>query len=691
MGIKWRRFSHGFITKAIVFLLAVYCFAVSITVLVNNLGINDGDYTVVFEESYFQSADFISDYDYIIGSLLRISENYVSEEHILNGGSLDKEELARQEHELFNEFMDNSRSYNPNLNTEENYQIFREVYADRIERLKERLIGDGLREYNAMLRGLKEYKGLVYYVKNGGNEFTNSDVANSPDYFQALPAYLLFESSDYKVYPEEVKQNRHYYWLRSELNNLDFQDVIYVGFTEEFINPRLAAWQNNKNLLSDSLEQITGYFLGFLVAFIYLLVVSGRKPEEEDKVYLNSIDRLYNDLNICLCFLLIGLWVAFIATMVHYNCAKYLFTVTYIIGACGLILVLSLVKHLKNRTFIKHSLTYLIFHKVFRFFKDVYNSGSVAVKVITIVIGYPLIVVSTFFMFPVTIGIAAWLALKKVKEYNAIREGVQKVKEGDIYYNINITGDGELAKLAADINSITDGLNKAVDDGVKSERLKTELITNVSHDIRTPLTSIITYVDLLKNETDSTKAQEYLEVIEQKSQRLKILTDDLFEASKASSGDMPVNLEHIDFISLITQALGELDEKIQEHRLEFKFNPPQEKVLIQADGRLLSRSIENLLSNIFKYALEGSRVYVDINDLGARAELVIKNISNYELNIPAEELLKRFTRGDEARTSQGSGLGLSIAKSLVELQKGSFNLEIDGDLFKAIIKMPKAE
>lgn len=368
-----------------------------------------------------------------------------------------------------------------------------------------------------------------------------------------------------------------------------------------------------------------------------------------------------------------------------------MFPLTIFLAACGLLLVLSLVKHLKNKTFIKHSLTYKIFHKVFIFFKDVYNSGSVAVKIIAIVIGYPLIVAATFFMFPVTIGITAWLALKKVKEYNAIKEGVQKVKDGDIYYSIDVTGDGELARLAADINSITDGLNKAVEDGVKSERLKTELITNVSHDIRTPLTSIITYVDLLKQETDPAKAQDYLEVIEQKSQRLKILTDDLFEASKATSGSMPVNLERIDLVSLINQTLGELDEKIQEHRLQFKLSQPQEKVLIQADGRLLSRAIENLLSNIFKYALEGSRVYVDINDLGTRAELVIKNISAYELNIPAEELLKRFTRGDEARTSQGSGLGLSIAKSLVELQKGSFNIEVDGDLFKAIIRMPKAE
>ena len=689
MGIKWRSFSHASLTKIIVFLLAIFCFSVSITLIVDNLGTNDGDYSVVFEDSYYRSNDFINDCDYIVGNLLRITQKYQSEEYILSGASLSTDDLEWKERQLFEEFEYNSKSYNPNLSREENYQIFREVYAERIDRMKEQLIKEELREYNLALRGLQEYKGLVYYAKSGARELSNT-INNSQEFFQSLPSYILLDSSEYNVHPEEITSKRHFYWLGSEQNELGFQDVVYVGFTKEFINPRMTEWQNNKNLMTNSLNQTAGYFLGFLAAFIYLLVVIGRKPAGEDKVHFTFIDRLYNDVNIIFCFLLISAWAIFTGTMVHYNSVQYLFPVTFIIGACGLILVLSLVRHLKNRTFIKHSLTYKLFHKVFSFFKDVYNSGSVAVKIIAIVIGYPLLVAATFFMFPVTIGIAVWLAFKKVKEFNAIKEGVQKVKGGNISYRINVTGDGELAQLADDINSITDGLNQAVEDGIKSERLKTELITNVSHDIRTPLTSIITYVDLLKQETDQTKAREYLEIIDQKSQRLKVLTDDLFEASKASSGSMPVDLAQIDFVSLITQALGEVDEKIQERYLEFKLSQPQEKVLIQADGRLLSRAIENLLSNIFKYALAGSRVYVDIKDLGTRAELVIKNISALELNIPAEELMKRFTRGDEARTSQGSGLGLSIAKSLVELQKGSFNLEIDGDLFKAIIRMPKA-
>ncbi|MES9682110.1 sensor histidine kinase [Gottfriedia acidiceleris] len=219
--------------------------------------------------------------------------------------------------------------------------------------------------------------------------------------------------------------------------------------------------------------------------------------------------------------------------------------------------------------------------------------------------------------------------------------------------------------------------------------MKTELITNVSHDIRTPLNSIITYVDLLKKEKDPIKVQEYVEVLDQKSQRLKLLTDDLFEAAKASSGTIPVHLERIDILSLLTQGLGEVNAKVEALDLTFKINHPQNKLYVAADGKLLWRSVENLLSNIFKYALRGSRVYIDIEDMGNDILLTFKNISAYELNISADELMERFKRGDESRNSQGSGLGLSIAKSLIEIQKGQFSIQVDGDLFKAMIRLPK--
>ena len=406
------------------------------------------------------------------------------------------------------------------------------------------------------------------------------------------------------------------------------------------------------------------------------------------ELHLHAVDKLYNDIKIVIFLSLFSVWIVLFEDLFE-NVAKVIVPFTIPIAILGFLLILSLVKHLKNGTFFTHTLIFKMVSKVIRFVGDVYKSGSVGVKTVLLVIGYPLLVAATFFMFPVTLGIAAWFAFKRVKRFTAIQEGVERIKEGDILHTIDVDGKGEFAKLAANINSITDGLKNAVDSELKSERLKTELITNVSHDIRTPLTSIITYVDLLKSEKDPTKVEQYIEVLDQKSKRLKILTDDLFDAAKATSGSIPVNFERIDIISLITQGLGEVSDKIEDVGLEFKFKHPKDKVYIMADGKLLWRSIENVLSNIFKYALEGSRVYIDIEDAGSEILLTFKNISAYELNISADELMERFKRGDESRTSTGSGLGLSIAKSLIDIQRGQFTIQVDGDLFKTVITLPK--
>jgi len=382
---------------------------------------------------------------------------------------------------------------------------------------------------------------------------------------------------------------------------------------------------------------------------------------------------------------LITMWIAM--TVEVFRDLYMLFTVPILIIA--LLLILSLIKHIKNRTILSHTVIYQILKKGFLAVKHVFDSGSIGVKTVLLVIGYPVVVAATFFMFPITIGLTAWFALKKVKSFSCIKEGVEQIKNGDLQHRIEVDGKGEFSRLAANINNITDGLKKSVDSEIKSERLKTELITNVSHDIRTPLTSIITYVDLLKIENDPEKIAEYVDVLDQKSKRLKHLTDDLFEAAKASSGSMPVQLERIDIVSLLTQGIGEMDEKIEASALDFKLAHPTEKVYVKADGKLLWRSIENLFSNIFKYAQPASRVYVDVEDVGNEILVTFKNISAYELNISADELMERFKRGDESRTSQGSGLGLSIAESLIHIQHGKFVVQVDGDLFKVMIYLQK--
>ncbi|WP_019850572.1 sensor histidine kinase KdpD [Desulfitobacterium sp. PCE1] len=714
MDIKSRSFSHSLIAKALAFVLVIFCFTQVITLVLNV--INRSHFGVALEKSYYLGEGFIDESNTIISDLRSLSR-YKSEENILAGGTISEDRLRNRIDSLYWEFQVNSdrsstvieehvevgvfqRSassttssvqsgiYNPNLSDRENYQIFLEAYKEEIEKEKERLIQEDLYYYQTTLQRLASYKGLNYFLKSGELELTNHAELSKEGY-TSYPAYMLFEGFIQNVHPQEIKENPRFHWITPDVYSQDYPDVLYIGFEDEFLNPRIAEWQEDKEVANYALYRIVAYLAGLIASFIYLLAVWGRNSKDDQEIHLNTLDRLYNDFNVAICLALIISWFASCEELYRSQNAVLIYPTTLVIATLGLIFVLSLVKHIKNRTLFKHTLVYTIFHKFFSGIKAIYDSGSLGMKVAILAIGYPLCVALTFFMFPITIGLAVWLSFKKVKEFKAIKEGVRQVKEGDLATTINIKGRGEFAQLAGDINSITDGLNKAVENEIKSERLKTELITNVSHDIRTPLTSIITYVDLLKTEEDPEKIKEYVEVLDQKSQRLKVLTDDLFEAAKASSGDIPVTFERIDIVSLLTQGLGEVDEKIQERKLDFKFNYPRERIWVKADGRLLWRSIENLLSNIFKYALEGSRVYIDLEDMGPGVRLTIKNISAYELNISSSELMERFKRGDESRSSQGSGLGLSIVTSLIEIQKGSFTIEVDGDLFKVIIFLYK--
>ena len=288
----------------------------------------------------------------------------------------------------------------------------------------------------------------------------------------------------------------------------------------------------------------------------------------------------------------------------------------------------------------------------------------------------------------VTIGGFAYYVLKKLSYLSYIMDGTQRIKNGDIHHKLQLIGEDNFTTLADNINNIRDGLDKAIDSQLRSERMKSELITNVSHDLKTPLTSIINYIELIKKEENITPEylKDYVNVLDSKSKRLKVLIEDLFEASKASSGNIELNMEKIDIIQLLRQSIGELEEKLSEANLDLKINVPEDKVYVRADGRRLYRVLENLLSNISKYSLSNTRVYIDITEVEGRVKLIMKNISSYELNFDPEEIMERFKRADDSRNTEGSGLGLAIARDLVKLQGGEFAIDIDGDLFKSIIE-----
>jgi signal transduction histidine kinase len=689
LDIKLKKYSHLVTTKIIVFMMMITCFTGVVKAFVDVEEVNDGDLGIVFEDNYFYSQAYVLESDNIVADITRLLGEYKSEEHILKGGTINEDELRDEEGYLFSDFQIHSKNYNPNVSEAENQEKFKTEYANKIAQARDRLIKNDLREFHSIVQNLDEVEAPLYYASDGVNEYTNT-TKTEKERFKIYPSYMLFEEYKRELYPKEIKENEHLFRITERINEIDPQShVVAIAFPKEFLDEKMEEWKENKVMVKGIFYQLLALLAGFILSLLYLFLVTGRKSFRDEELQMHSVDKLFVDLNILLTIALLFIWAAVLDNLAMSNVDKLVIPITIPFSAAVFVLILSLVRHFKNKTFFKHTLFFRLIDRLVTFVRNVYQSGSVGVKTVLLVIGYPLLVAATFFIFPVTLGIAAWFAFKRVKSFTAIQEGVERIKDGDIQHSIDIGGKGELAKLASNINSMTDGLKKAVDSELKSERLKTELITNVSHDIRTPLTSIITYVDLLKTEKDPSKVEQYIEVLDQKSKRLKVLTDDLFDAAKASSGNIPVTLEKIDIISLISQGLGEVGEKIEELHLEFRFNPPKEKVYVSADGKLLWRSIENVLSNIFKYALKGSRVYIDIEDAGNEVLLTFKNISAYELNISADELMERFKRGDESRSSNGSGLGLSIAKSLIEIQKGKFTIQVDGDLFKSMIYLPK--
>ena len=292
----------------------------------------------------------------------------------------------------------------------------------------------------------------------------------------------------------------------------------------------------------------------------------------------------------------------------------------------------------------------------------------------------------SLFLFWVSILAAAAAIVYAAYAFATLLGTTKQMRAGDLDAKVDDKRmAGAFKEFAGELNGLGDVVKVAAQKQVKSERMKTELITNVSHDIKTPLTSIINYVDLMEKPHSLEEEAQYLEVLSRQSQSLKKLIDDLMEMSKANSGNLNVELTTVDLVEAVKQALGEYADKLEKARLQPVFRHHQEQTFIHADGRLVWRVLSNLLSNAVKYAMPGTRVYVDLVRKGSKVTLSVKNMSREELNISAEELMERFVRGDASRNTEGSGLGLNIARSLMEVQNGTMELTVDGDLFKVML------
>lgn len=551
-----------------------------------------------------------------------------------------------------------------------------------------------------------------YKDKNVFYRITYLDSGNVVTNYNNEP-YIATESSEYYKYEE------NYYEDDNGINRWT-ETEIHIGTIEVFVAENMD--KNDIFSVTSKIIEI-GYSLRYAMVFIvlislalevfllcYLFCAAGHN--QGGVIRRNYLDMIPFD--IITATVIIIAYVSLLALDgLVYDLTTAIIYIT-LIGSIDYFVALgytmSFATRVKTRTLLKNTVIYYVLSfiskklkKVLNWFKYIFSNISLIYKTLIIIAGAVIVeIIALIFIINTVYYIRSeilffaiiWVnfvlilgALYLAVIMQKIKTGGERISQGDLQYKISTEYMvGDFKSFANSLNNINDGLQTAVNERMKSERFKTELITNVSHDIKTPLTSIINYVDLIKKQQpENENVRQYIEVLDRQSARLKKLVEDLVEASKASSGTLPVNLSPCDVGVLLTQTLGEFEDKLNKRQLSPVINIPKESVKILADGRHLWRIFDNLMSNVCKYALKGTRVYIDVKRKSNKAVITFRNISEFELNVTADELMERFVRGDESRNTEGSGLGISIAKSLAELQGGCLELCVDGDLFKATV------
>ena len=567
------------------------------------------------------------------------------------------------------------------------------------DKLKDIWIGGEKIDSNNIIKNSKyfeeiniDYNGnVIEKIYVDGKEINNNIISKLIYYnkYSYYTYYDRYESNNIYAYDYNEKQSISIYiWMPQEIKK---GDVVYENLKRVEINI-------NRFYLS------CGSFIMFIILAILCLVSLSK-----NKSKINIIEDIVNKIKVWPIEAKVGIgilgWISWNTTFVYYNANNYirrLNLISVIWTSLALLIYYVLIRviiiNYNERNLFKKNITI----KCWNYLSEIMTRSSLIktfliMSGLYVISGLLLFVVSAILnIFPIGILIGIILTIiyivifiKELIYLDKIIIGSKAATEGKLNCNIEEKGRGHLRELAHDINNIRDGLRKSIESEIKSENMKTELITNVSHDLKTPLTSIINYIDLLKRENiESETAKDYINILDKKSQRLKVLIDDLFEASKATSGAMELNITKIDIVQLLKQSLGENDERFKNSNLSVKLDIPDTKIFINGDGQRLYRVFENLISNIVKYSLSNTRVYIQMYvDDENKVVIIMRNISAYELDFCANEITNRFKRGDSSRSTEGSGLGLAIAKSIVELHGGKFNIEVDGDLFKSIIKL----
>ena len=683
---------------------------------------------VINADTVYDTKEFHEFFSKTLDQVVLADIYYQSEERIAAGEAVDREELISGFKRYYG-IMDGVITGNTEINEtydgltiygtipeslQANLQEYQELVESRLPSYYKMYIQRQLDEYKNSVRYLEEMKNFLYYVEDetgnivGGNVskaeigeaertlvlsagFSSDYLGENPYYFNAYDNPILTESN-YKFYGA----------IRDPLLQGDaFYDM----------------WQDF-SYAKHSLPVLFGVFfvslVGAIVCLIHLMRVTGQK-ERYGKVQFMVVDRIYNEVHFLLVFLYAMASTMVASALMDVIMAgtvqfwSYVFVtmlgVLYLAAiGIGLSYLLSVARQVKDRSFFRNTwisasirrMSELFTGKTFRGWMVIvmlcYGLGNCAIMgalvlapvyghfKMTMLFGIGLMLFNIFCMY---------LFIRALRYLKEIMISVKESSKGNFSYPLDLNKiSPSFLNFAEDVANIQEGFKNAVDDAVRGERMKAELITNVSHDLKTPLTSIISYVDLLKNqELENEQASAYIEVLYDKSYRLKQLIEDLIEASKASSGNLTVEKMRVDYKQLTLQAMGEMEDKTDAVGLTFKMSC-NEPVYIDADGGHMWRILENLLSNVIKYSMPNSRVYVDIFKMDGYGVLVMKNISAAPIDFDETRLTERFVRGDASRTTEGSGLGLSITQSLAEIQGGTFGIQVDGDLFKSIVSIP---
>lgn len=566
-------------------------------------------------------------------------------------------------------------------------------------------------------------KNSAFYMitRPGGNVQSNVGM------YYGYPLAVYDEETDsYGYYTEEDTAEEG--WKFNKFHPYPENTLLLVRFTDAQAAPIKAEWETQKTQITGVLHRAIVLTCIALVLFVYLLFVTGRKPEDED-VHLVTIDRLPVEVNV-LCFWAVlgtagGLNLALMGELLNGTNDMSILLVPSILFfvaafAFALELTLSLVRVIKNRSFVQQcwsirfvrwcwrtavKLCESLWHglgRLRRIFARALFGNYKTRNVVLLFTAYSAVLAffaavfggvgGSFFVFvfgTVWFLAAGYFLIKRITGFERIVDALRRLRAGDLGFKLTDMPEGVFAEMAEDINSLGDGMQAALQNEVRAERMKSELITNVSHDLKTPLTSILNYSDLLgKMDLTPEEANDYARIIYQKGLRLKNLTSDLFDISKVQSGAEQIISERLDACTLARQALAEQDKAVQESGLTVKAAIPERELPIWADGRKLSRVLENLIGNCVKYALKGTRVFLSVAEENGRAIIELKNTANYEMDFAADEITERFVRGDAARSTEGSGLGLAIAKSYTEVCGGTFDVSVDGDQFKVRIGFP---